>query len=142
MNDWMQQHIYVRLELSVSPNSDESGKQSRYLDGDPDRHQNANICSISHCQPSLKISCKSVRKFLRKIYNRQTNKQRRLHIRLGGGINSNLAINGRSTVARHQSAVINTSNALNSRTISPCLNNIFNIYRVVITQPHGSARVL
>ena len=35
MNDWLQQQIYVRLPLSVSPNSDESGKQSLYPDGDP-----------------------------------------------------------------------------------------------------------
>jgi len=27
---------------------------------DPDRHQNLTICSLTHCQPSLKISCKSV----------------------------------------------------------------------------------
>ena len=31
------------------------------------------ICSLAHCQPSLKISCKSVRKFLHKVANRQTN---------------------------------------------------------------------
>jgi len=42
---------------------------------DPDRHQNLIICSLAHCQPSLKISCKSVPKFLRKVHNRQTNKQ-------------------------------------------------------------------
>jgi len=28
------------IPLSLSPNSDESGKQSLYPDGDPDRHQN------------------------------------------------------------------------------------------------------
>jgi len=45
------------------------------------------ICSLAHCQPSLKISCKSVWKFLRKVANkhtdrqtdRQTHKQRWLH---------------------------------------------------------------
>jgi len=42
---------------------------------DPDRYQNLIICSLAHCQPSLKISCKSVWKFLRKIANKQTNKQ-------------------------------------------------------------------
>jgi len=43
---------------------------------DPDRHQNLIICSLAHCQPSLKISCKSVPKFLRKLLtDRQTNKQ-------------------------------------------------------------------
>ena len=39
----------------------------------PDRQQNLTICSSANCQPSLKISCKSVRKFLRKVANRQTN---------------------------------------------------------------------
>ena len=38
-----------------------------------------------NCQPSLKISCKFFRKFLRKVINRHTNKQRRLHILVGGG---------------------------------------------------------
>ena len=38
-----------------------------------------------HCQPFPKILCKSVRKFLRKVANRQTDKQRRLHILHGGG---------------------------------------------------------
>jgi len=28
---------------------------------DPDRHQNLIICSLTHCQPFLKISCKSFR---------------------------------------------------------------------------------
>ena len=42
---------------------------------DPDRHQNLIICSLAHCQPSLKISCKSVRKFLRKVANKQTERQ-------------------------------------------------------------------
>ena len=45
---------------------------------DPDGHQNLTICSLAHCQSSLKISCKSVGKFLRKVANsymtnRQTN---------------------------------------------------------------------
>ena len=43
-----------------SHNSDESGKQCLYPDGDPDRHQNLTICSLAHCQLSLKILCKSV----------------------------------------------------------------------------------
>jgi len=51
---------------AVSPNGDESGKQFLYPDGDPDRHQNLIISSLAHCQSSLKTSCKSVRKFLRK----------------------------------------------------------------------------
>jgi len=39
------------------------------------RHQNLIICSLAHRQPSLKISYKSVQKFLRKVANRQTDKQ-------------------------------------------------------------------
>jgi len=39
---------------------------------DLDSHQNLIICSLAHCQPSLKISCKSVSKFLHKVANRQT----------------------------------------------------------------------
>jgi len=31
---------------------------------DPNRHQNLIVYSLTHCQPSDKISCKSVRKFL------------------------------------------------------------------------------
>ena len=57
---------------SVSHNGDESGKQSLYPDGDPDRHRNLSICSLAHSQTSVKISCKSVWKFLRKVGNRQT----------------------------------------------------------------------
>jgi len=52
---------------------------------DPERHQNLVICALAHCQPSLKVSCKSVQTFLRKVANGQTNRQRRLHILLGGG---------------------------------------------------------
>ena len=44
-----------------------------YPDGDPDRHRNLIICSFGPCPPSLKISCTTVRKFLRKVANRQTN---------------------------------------------------------------------
>jgi len=55
---------------------------------DPDRHQNLNK---SHCQPSLKILYKSIRKFLRKVANRQTDRQTKIDItqrrfHLGGGI--------------------------------------------------------
>jgi len=42
---------------------------------DPDRHQNLIFCSLAHCQRSLKISCKPIQKFLRKVANRQTGKQ-------------------------------------------------------------------
>jgi len=42
---------------------------------------------IARCQPSMKISCKSVPKFLCKVADRQTDEQRRLHILLGGSNN-------------------------------------------------------
>jgi len=48
-------------------------------------HQNLITCSLGYCQSSLKISCKSVRKLLRKAANKQTDKQRRLHNPLGEG---------------------------------------------------------
>jgi len=80
------------IPLSESPSSDESGKQFLYPDGDPDHHQNLIISSLVHCRPSLKISCKSDRKFLHKIADgqtkEQTDKQQRLHILLGGGNNN------------------------------------------------------
>jgi len=60
------------FSLSVSPSSDESDKQSLYPDGNPDCHQNLIICSLADYQPSLKTSCKSVRKFLHKVANRHT----------------------------------------------------------------------
>ena len=50
-------------------------KQSLHPDGDLDRHQNLIICSLAHCQPSLKISCKYIWKFLHKVVNRQTNNE-------------------------------------------------------------------
>jgi len=37
---------------------------------DLDRHQNLIICSLAHCWPSLKSSCKSLWKFLCKVANR------------------------------------------------------------------------
>jgi len=42
---------------------------------DPNRDQNLIICSLAHCQPCRKISCKSIQKFLCKVANRQTDKQ-------------------------------------------------------------------
>ena len=79
---------------------------------DPDRHQNLIICSLAHCQPSLKISYKSVWKLLRKVVNRQTDrqtyrqtdKQRRLHNLLGGGNNSCVIFLSAKTVAKVGSA--------------------------------------
>jgi len=43
-------------------------------DTGPDCPPNLIICSLAHCEPSLKISCKSIWKFVRKVANRQTNK--------------------------------------------------------------------
>jgi len=53
----------------------------------PDRYQNLTICSLAHCQPFLKISCKSVLKFLRRVANRQTDRQANNDVNnlLGGG---------------------------------------------------------
>ena len=52
--------IRIRIRLRIS---------------ESDRHKNLTFCSLSHCQPFLKISCKSFRKFLRKVADRQTNRQ-------------------------------------------------------------------
>jgi len=72
----LQRRAAQSVDRPTTFRSDESGKQSLYPDADPDRHQNLTICSLSHCQLSLKISCKSVWKFfLRKVANRQTNRQ-------------------------------------------------------------------
>ena len=65
------------VPLSVSPNSDESGKQSLYPDGDSDRHQ---YLIIAHFQPSLKISCQSARKSLCKVANKETNNDENITI--------------------------------------------------------------
>ena len=66
------------IPFSVSPYSDESRKQSLYPDGDMDHHQNLIICSLAHCQPSLKISCKSIWKFLCKVANRHTDNDKNI----------------------------------------------------------------
>jgi len=42
---------------------------------DPHRHQNLTLCSLANCQPTQKMSCKSVPKVLRKVANRQTSRQ-------------------------------------------------------------------
>ena len=80
------------IPLSVSPNPQ---KQSLYPDGDKDRHQNLTVCSLANCQRSLKISYKSVPKFLRKVANRQTNRQANndyLHILIGGANYDDLVV--------------------------------------------------
>jgi len=41
---------------------------------DPDRHQNLIVSSLANSQPSLKISRKYVRKFLREVANKQRDK--------------------------------------------------------------------
>ena len=51
------------------------GTSNQYGDTDPDHHQNLIVCSLAHCQPSVNISCKSVREFLRKVANKQTDRQ-------------------------------------------------------------------
>jgi len=60
--------------MPVYPSSDESGKQSLHPDGDRNRHQHLTSCSLAHCQPSLNISRKSVRKSLRTVGSNQTGK--------------------------------------------------------------------
>jgi len=59
-----------------------------------DRHQKLTIYSMAHCQPYLKISCKSVAKFLRKVAKTQTSRQRRKHYL--GAERTNIIQTGRS----------------------------------------------
>ena len=67
---------YMRMRSRLEkPYRDESGKQSLCPDGDADRQQNLISCSACHCQPSMKMSRQSVRKFLHKVANNQTNRQ-------------------------------------------------------------------
>jgi len=42
---------------------------------DPDHQQNVIICSLAHCRASLKISCKSIQRFLCKVADKQTDRQ-------------------------------------------------------------------
>ena len=67
-------HTSVKASLtSVSIRIYGSGSVSGSVD--PYRHQNLIVCSLANCQPSLKISRKSVRTFLRKVASGQTNRQ-------------------------------------------------------------------
>ena len=65
------------------------GTSYQCRDPDPDPRSGSppkfNHLFIGSLPTYLKISCKSVLKFLRKVANRQTDKQRRLHILLGRG---------------------------------------------------------
>jgi len=62
------------IPLSVSPNSDESGKQSPYPDDDPDRHQNLTIWPIANLP--WKFHANPFGSFCAKLLtDRQTNKQ-------------------------------------------------------------------
>ena len=58
-------------------------------DSDPDHSQNLITCSLSHLGHVLKISSKSVHKFLSYLVDKQThkptNKSRQKHNLLGGG---------------------------------------------------------
>jgi len=48
---WRDERPLTTFRIS---HSNESGKQSLYPDGDPDRHQNLTTCSLAHCRPTLK----------------------------------------------------------------------------------------
>jgi len=57
------------------PNSDGSGKQLLYPDGDPDRHRNLIVCLLARCQPSWKFHANPFGSFCLSVsnFNRQTN---------------------------------------------------------------------
>ena len=44
-------------------------------EGHPDRPHNLIVCSLAQSQPSLKISCKSLREILRQVAKSQTDSQ-------------------------------------------------------------------
>ena len=76
--------IRDRLLLTRSPETVHTSTKARFTSitilihmqiPNLDRLQNIIICSFDHCRPSLKISCESFRKFLRKVANKQTDKQ-------------------------------------------------------------------
>jgi len=67
----------------IYANGDESGKQSMYPDGDPDRHRNLISCSLANLP--WKFHSNPFGSFCAKLQiGKQTNKQRK-HILLGGG---------------------------------------------------------
>ena len=70
-------HTSTKARLTSVPDQDlyRPGFLIRIRIRGPDRHQNLIVCSLAHCQPSLEISYKSVRKFLHKVANRPTNRQ-------------------------------------------------------------------
>jgi len=98
---------------SVSHNGDKSGKQSLYSDGDPDRHRNLSICSLAHSQTSVKISCKSVWKFLRKAEaaNRQTesNDENRSSLAVNTSTMMIMTMNTTTTTITMMTVTISTS---------------------------------
>jgi len=64
------------IPLSVSPNSDESGKQSLYPDGDPDRQQNLIVCASAIANLPWKFRANAFGRFSAKLLtNRQTDRQ-------------------------------------------------------------------
>jgi len=103
---------------------------------DPGRYQNLIICSLTHCQHSLKILCKFVRTFLRKAAHRQTDKRtnkRQLHILLGG-VNKNYmnsAALGLFVLRPHRSTTYST----NMRSVSLCSHAI---HRRIVWIPERS----
>ena len=96
--------VAIRIQIRI---------QIRIRIPDSDRYQNLIVCSLTRCQPSLKISCKSVRKFLRKVANKQTgkqtDKQRRKHNLLGG---SNKYASSQNVVFLHN--IVNFKKIMNS----------------------------
>ena len=78
MNVWMSVNHFPYLPIVMT------------LENNPYHHQNLTICSLAHCNLPWKFHANLFGSFCAKLLtDRQTNKQWRLHILLGGGNYSN-----------------------------------------------------
>ena len=75
----------VWAALLIPPSSDETGKRSRYPDGDPDRHRNLIVRSVAYCQPSLKCHANPFGSFCATLLtDKQINNDENIIVLLGG----------------------------------------------------------
>jgi len=99
---------------------------------DPHGHQNLIICSVAHCQPPPKLSRKSVQKFFFAQTDKQTNKQRRLHILLGGGKYYFISRRQDVYMVLHHCVCITDTTTLHRRQSAKPSNNVSTF--VILTQ--------
>ena len=80
------------MKISLSCNANESFKKFPDADCSPDHPQNLISSSLFHFRHFLKISSKSVHKFLNYVANKQTNKPCQNITSLAKAVNNNLQI--------------------------------------------------